>query len=192
MEQHLRRVALESGLVNIKCGSTLTGILEEKDSVVTTYKASHGTYQVKGKFLVGADGKTGYTRKKYLEPRGILMEESDACKYNATWIALNLQITLPTENSHPSFPLWKLGFSQEDIYDEFFPTEFRFLCNPARPAVCGRFGLRDARLWRFEFVVKADEGGTDMAQWENARKIILPYLTHSGKRYRYVLTQTSR
>ena len=25
--------------------------------------------------MVGADGKTGYTRKKYLEPKGIIMEQ---------------------------------------------------------------------------------------------------------------------
>lgn len=31
---------------------------------------------MRGKYLVGADGKTGFTRKKYLEPRGVLLQQS--------------------------------------------------------------------------------------------------------------------
>lgn len=103
--------------------------------------------------------------------------------YNETWVALNWKITLPSEKSHPEFPLWKLGYTPEEVYDLFFPHEFRFLCNPVRPAVCGRFGLRSDRLWRFEFVVHKHEDGMKMATQEETQKIILPYLTHSGARY---------
>ena len=69
------------------------------------------------------------------------------------------------------------------VYDLFFPNEFRFLCNPDRPAVCGRFGLESDRLWRFEFVVHEGEDGVKMASPTETQKIIFPYLTHSGSRY---------
>lgn len=89
----------------------------------------------------------------------------------------------PTPDTHPDFPLWKLGFDPEDVYDNFFPRDFRFICNPDRPSVCGRFGPPAERLWRFEFVVKKDENGTEMAKFENVQKIVFPYLKHDGYRY---------
>ena len=98
-------------------------------------------------------------------------------------MAINLHVTLPTPESHPDFPLWPLGYSPEDVYDLFFPRNFRFLCNPSRPAVCGRFGLLADRLWRFEFVVQAGEDGVQMAQPESIERIVYPYLTHPESRY---------
>jgi hypothetical protein len=69
------------------------------------------------------------------------------------------------------------------VYDLFFPTEFRFLCNPERPAVCGHFGLPEDRLWRFEFVVKSDEDALEMAEPRMIQEIVHPYITHAGSRY---------
>ena len=106
--------------------------------------------------------------------------------YQETWVAVNWKINLPTPTSHPSFPLWELGYSPEDVFDLFFPSQFRFLCNPRRPAVCGRFGTPEQRLWRFEFVVKPGEDGEELARPESLMKIINPYLTHPGARYGYV------
>src|ERR1700710_572786 len=65
----------------------------------------------------------------------------------------------------------------------FFQANFRFLCNPRRPAVCGRFGPPEDKMWRFEFVVASDEDGMEMSQRHNVRKIMSPYLTHPGSRY---------
>lgn len=98
-------------------------------------------------------------------------------------MAMNLKLTLPTPETHPDFPLWSQGFKPEDVYDAFFPRHFRFLCNPCRPAVCGRFGLVQDRLWRFEFVVKDGEDGATMASPEMVREIVFPYLRHPGHRY---------
>lgn len=98
-------------------------------------------------------------------------------------MALNWQISLPTEKTHPQFALWKLGYTPKEVYDLFFPENFRFLCNPKRPAVCGRFGLPADRLWRFEFVVQKGEDPTHMASDQEIKKIIYPYITHSGDRY---------
>jgi hypothetical protein len=116
-----------------------------------------------------------------MSPSEILTK--DRKDYDEVWVALNLHITLPTEQTHPDFPLWRLGHSAEDVYDLFFPQDFRFLCNPKRPAVCGRFGLRSDRLWRFEFVVYRTEDGMEMASERRTMEIILPYLTHPGLWY---------
>lgn len=99
---------------------------------------------------------------------------------------------LPTIEQHPDFPLWKLGYSPEQVYDLFFPEEFRFLCNPQRPAVCGRFGLPEDRLWRFEFVVKPGEDGEELSSSDSLEKIVYPYITHDGSRYGYVRLYRSR
>ena len=98
-------------------------------------------------------------------------------------MALNWHIRLPTPESHPDFPLWNLGYEPEQVYDLFFPKDFRFLCNPSRPAVCGRFGLPADRLWRFEFVVQAGEDPNGMSSFEETKRIIFPYITHPGHRY---------
>lgn len=105
------------------------------------------------------------------------------CRYEETWVALNWEITLPTAETHPDFPLWKLGYSSEDVYNQFFPKDFRFLCNPRRPAVCGRFGQTKDRLWRFEFVVQAGEDPQEMSEPHKIRDIVFPYLCHAGSRY---------
>jgi FAD binding domain len=107
----------------------------------------------------------------------------DRTSYEETWVALNWHISLPTRKTHPDFPLWNLGYTAEDVFDLFFPNEFRFLCNPRRPAVCGRFGPPADRLWRFEFVVRKGEDPMAMAEPESTSKIIHPYITHPGSRY---------
>ncbi|EXJ87698.1 hypothetical protein A1O1_04623 [Capronia coronata CBS 617.96] len=168
----------------IRTGSTVIGVGEDSKNVLVDYiDASGNGRRLKGSFLVGADGKTGYVRKKYLEPKGIIMEKCKQSTYEETWVALNWQISLPAEKTHPDFPLWRLGYTPEEVYDQFFPTDFRFLCNPRRPSVCGRFGLPKDRLWRFEFVVLNGEDGYKMATGEEVAKIIYPYLTHPGIRY---------
>ena len=105
--------------------------------------------------------------------------------YEAIWVALNWHLTIPTPESHPKFPLWSLGYTPEEVYDLFFPVHFNFICDPARPSVCGRFGGKEDRLWRFEFVVKEGEDGHVMASKTEAKKVIFPYLTYPGKRFGY-------
>ncbi|TVY68679.1 3-(3-hydroxy-phenyl)propionate/3-hydroxycinnamic acid hydroxylase [Lachnellula suecica] len=186
MERGLREVISSQPESEVRTGSTVISIEETKDSVVVTYKVSGETKRIRGKFLVGADGKTGFTRKNYLEPKGIIMESNPKLRfdYEAVWVALNWKITPPTRETHPEFPLWKLGFTSEQVYDSFFPKHFTFICNPDRPSVCGRFGLTEDRLWRFEFVVKEGEDGLEMAKYENVHKVVYPYLTHLRNKYK--------
>ena len=112
--------------------------------------------------------------------------ENGRTKYQETWVALNWKLHLPTKETHPSYPLWQLGFSPEDVYDLFFPIDFRFLCNPKRPAVCGRFGRPEDRLWRFEFVIASDEDEMEMATRDKVREVVFPYLTHPGSCFGFV------
>jgi 2-polyprenyl-6-methoxyphenol hydroxylase-like FAD-dependent oxidoreductase len=61
--------------VSLRSNSTVTAISEDKDWVYVEYTDKEGqTCKLRSMFLVGADGKTGFTRKKYLEPKGITME----------------------------------------------------------------------------------------------------------------------
>jgi hypothetical protein len=97
---------------------------------------------------------------------------------------MNLKLTPPTTESHPSFPLWKLGYTPEQVYDLFFPPSFRFICNAERPAVCGRFGPAADRLWRLEFVVQKGEDPMLMSSDAKTMEILMPYITHPGSKHR--------
>ncbi|PYH95482.1 monooxygenase [Aspergillus ellipticus CBS 707.79] len=179
------RESMDPYFCSLRCNSTVLQLGEDDEWTYCTYRDSSGAEnQIRARFFVGADGKTGYTRKQYLEIRGVILEKFHEAFYEETWVALNWQITIPTPQSHPQFPLWKLGYTPEQVYDEFFPPEFRFLCNPDRPAVCGRFGLPADRLWRFEYIIQSGEDGYTMAKPEVMKKIVYPYLTHRGFRYK--------
>ncbi|PWY85873.1 monooxygenase [Aspergillus sclerotioniger CBS 115572] len=190
LESQIRN-AMSSTFCSLRCESTVVQIDEDEQWTYCTYRDSDGEHRVRARFFVGADGKTGYTRKQYLEARGVKLEKfhEQASQflrafYEETWVALNWRITIPTPRSHPSLPLWKAGYSPDQVYDLFFPPEFRFLCNPGRPAVCGRFGLPTDRLWRFEYLIRKDEDGYAMAAPEAMRSIVYPYLTHKGSQYK--------
>ncbi|KAE8374197.1 hypothetical protein BDV26DRAFT_296196 [Aspergillus bertholletiae] len=197
LEKSIRSVMTSSPtFCQVRLESTVVQIREAGDYTYCSYRDKKGDlHTVRSRFLVGADGKTGYTRKNYLEPLGILMETAhdfsfmplltsgSSAFYEETWVALNWEITLPNEKTHTDFPLWRLGYTPEQVYDLFFPENFRFLCNPNRPAVCGRFGMPSDRLWRFEFVVQDGEDGEEMAKANKINDIVVPYLTHPGSRY---------
>ena len=75
LEACLRAAATAQITSQIRLGTTVTAIEEENQSVRVRYVDPAGSQKVvEGKFLIGADGKTGFVRKNYLEPRGILLE----------------------------------------------------------------------------------------------------------------------
>lgn len=80
MEKHIRRRIGECRSSQLRTSCTLTSIREDQEWVYATYTDKEGKdeRQVRAKFLVGADGKTGFTRKMYLEPKGVLMEQISA------------------------------------------------------------------------------------------------------------------
>lgn len=75
MEKHLRSVLQESMVSDLRTSCTLTAIQEDEEWVYATYVDPAGNEKhIRSKFLVAADGKTGFTRKKYLERKGIELE----------------------------------------------------------------------------------------------------------------------
>jgi len=78
MEKTIRDVIADSPYSQLRSKCTVTGIDEDEHSVRVQYVDATGQSKtVQTKFLVGADGKTGYVRKKYLEPRGITMDRCE-------------------------------------------------------------------------------------------------------------------
>ena len=79
LEAQLRSKIASSPYCDLRGGSTLTSIEEIEGWVYATYVNSESAYKrIKARFLVGADGKTGFTRKHYLEPRGIQLLWAEA------------------------------------------------------------------------------------------------------------------
>lgn len=78
MEKAIRSCINGSLYSQLRTGSLITAISEDEDSVTANYMTSAGNSSaIRGKFLVGADGKTGFVRKNYLEPRGIMLERCE-------------------------------------------------------------------------------------------------------------------
>ncbi len=76
LEKHLRN-AVDKNYGDLRLFSTVSQIHEDDKFIYTTYTSeNNSSHTVKAKFLVGADGKTGFVRKKNLEPKGITMEKS--------------------------------------------------------------------------------------------------------------------
>lgn len=76
LEKNIRNVIYQNPHGEIRSGSTFQAISEDNDWVYATCTDTEGeTKKLRSKFFVGADGKTEFTRKRYLEPRGITMEK---------------------------------------------------------------------------------------------------------------------
>jgi 2-polyprenyl-6-methoxyphenol hydroxylase-like FAD-dependent oxidoreductase len=76
LEKHLRCAAFDNSYSNLRSSCTVTHIEEDDEWVYCKYSEAGGVEKrVRSKFLVGCDGKTCYTRKQYLEPKGVLMEQ---------------------------------------------------------------------------------------------------------------------
>lgn len=75
MERAIRDAAATYGCCQFRSGSTLLGMREGENAVEVTYADQQGSeHRLSAPFLVGADGKTGFVRKQYLEPRGITLD----------------------------------------------------------------------------------------------------------------------
>ncbi|KAH6982497.1 hypothetical protein EDB80DRAFT_692051 [Ilyonectria destructans] len=151
LEEELRGLLQSSEYAQLRAECTVTSCREGVDSIEVSFTASDGaSTDLRGRYLVGADGKRGIVRKAFLEPRGVEQAEGKI-HYAAKWVAANLCITMPTPESHPYFPLWKLGYKPEEIWDIFWPEGFHFCNDPVMPVATGRFGPADKRFWRFEY-----------------------------------------
>jgi 2-polyprenyl-6-methoxyphenol hydroxylase-like FAD-dependent oxidoreductase len=76
LEKHLRD-AMDKEYAELRGGATMTKVSEDDENVHVTYQTADGKmHGIRAKFLVGADGKTGFVRKNYLEAKGVVMEKS--------------------------------------------------------------------------------------------------------------------
>lgn len=134
--------------------------------------------QINASWLVGADGKTGIIRKKFLEPLANIRQETGLFAYSGTWVAANLYIKIPTPESHPDLCFWDMNMTSDEVYDLFWPPGWHFCGPPGKPTACGRFGPREARLWRHEFAEPDWNDRNDPVElmWEH----LTPLITRSS------------
>jgi len=124
-EREIRALLKDFPSCQLRTGCEVLTREQVGDHTVIEYNNQAGTRRsIRSRWLVGADGKRGVVRKKFLEPEGIRQEES-VWTYVGTWVAANLHITTPTPQSHPDFPLWKLGYTPEQVHDVFWPSGFQ-------------------------------------------------------------------
>lgn len=74
LEEYLRKAVDKAGTSELRSNCTVTSISEDADWVYVTYDNSGTQKKIRAKFLAAADGKTGFTRKNYLEPKGVKLE----------------------------------------------------------------------------------------------------------------------
>ena len=80
LERAVRDAISTTPCSDLRPKSLLVSVAQEGSTVKADYIDRQGlTRQIRAPFLVGADGKTGYVRKRYLEPRGISLERCKGC-----------------------------------------------------------------------------------------------------------------
>lgn len=61
----------------LRSGCEVLDLSEDENGTLCVYRDQEGKKQkIRSRVFVGADGKTGFTRKQYLEPKGIIMEQA--------------------------------------------------------------------------------------------------------------------
>ncbi|KAJ5267201.1 hypothetical protein N7478_010009 [Penicillium angulare] len=175
LERALRDMIAASDYCTIQSSCEVMNRNEDADGVTVYYKNAEGNdCQVRASWLVGADGKRGVVRKYFLEPTAGIRQEAGIFEYDSTWIAANLHINPPTEITHPDFPLWKLGYDSQGVYDLFWPDGWHFCRPPGKPTACGRFGPQADHLWRHEFATPEWEDSMDAVEmfWDHLTPMI--------------------
>ncbi|KAK5629406.1 hypothetical protein RRF57_005121 [Xylaria bambusicola] len=176
LEFSMRNELAGSQYCELRCGCTVTGRKQDGAEIIVDYTDTKGQPRnIRGSWLIGADGKRGIIRKHFLEPSAGIQQVEGIYKYDGTWVAANLKITPPTPKTHPRFPLWKLGYTPEQVYDLFWPIGFHFGSPPGKPFAAGRFGPNEARLWRHELAQNDWNDNMDSEEllWEH----LMPMLT---------------
>ncbi|KAF2762663.1 FAD/NAD(P)-binding domain-containing protein [Pseudovirgaria hyperparasitica] len=181
MERILHDLIHKDEYSELRTGCNVTSISEDDDWVYVEYEHAGLKKRVKSRFLVGADGKIGYTRKKYLEPKGVIMEST--LPWTMLAGSVNILVKRPTPESHPDFPLWAIGYTPDRVLDAFIPNSFIFKCNPNRPVVSCRLGRpsEDPMPWRFEIATRDNEDGMAVLDPNTVmHSTIYPYLRRPG------------
>lgn len=152
VEAALRSRIQASKFCEVRVGCEVAHIEQNDAGIEVEYTGQDGSAaQICADWLIGADGKRGTVRKDFLEHEAGIRHVYSDYRYEGTWVAANLRITIPTPQSHPDFPAWELGMTPEEVYDLFWPEGWHFCSPPGKPTATGRFGPHDQRLWRHEF-----------------------------------------
>ena len=156
-------------------GCRVTGRSSEVPPTVEYVDSQGSRQKIQGRWLVGADGKTGIVRKHFLEPTAGIKQQAGVYPYEGVWVASNLKLAVPTPQTHPDFLLWKLGYNPDEVYDLFWPVGWHFCSPPGKPTATGRFGPHADRTWRHEFRVDESDGPiySEELFWEH----IMPNIT---------------
>ncbi|TGJ85353.1 hypothetical protein E0Z10_g3421 [Xylaria hypoxylon] len=176
LELAMREKLNKSQYCELQYGCAVTGRKQDGTNIIAEYTDAKGQPgSIRGSWLIGADGKRGVVRKHFLEPSAGVRQVSGTYKYDGTWVAANLEISLPTPNTHPDFPLWNLGYTPNEVYDLFWPRGFHFGSPPGKPLAAGRFGPNEAHLWRHEFAQNDwnDTMNAEELLWEH----LIPMIT---------------
>ncbi|OTB01147.1 hypothetical protein M426DRAFT_14720 [Hypoxylon sp. CI-4A] len=184
LESIMRQKVAASPYCDMRCGCTVVNKQQDGENPIVQYEDQSGTlHSVMGSFLIGADGKKGVVRKKFLEESAGIKQVNSSFAYEGTWIAANFKITLPTPETHPEFPLWDLGFTPEAVYDLFWPTGWHFCSPPGKATASGRFGPREERLWRHELAQPdwSDSMDAEALLWKHITPMITRKKDDSGK-----------
>ncbi|KAH3941786.1 hypothetical protein HBI24_215620 [Parastagonospora nodorum] len=175
LETSLRHQIEASSYCTLRSGCEVINRVAEEPPVIT-YRTKDGhEHDIKAQWLIGADGKTGVVRKRFLEASAGIRQEEGAHRYSGTWIAANLKLKLPTPQTHPSFPLWNFGYTPEKVYDLYWPEGWHFCSPPGKPTATGRFGPYEERLWRHEF--RQDDWNDNMDATELLWEHLGPMIT---------------
>ncbi|KAI0873912.1 hypothetical protein GGS24DRAFT_366848 [Hypoxylon argillaceum] len=178
LEWAMREKLRNSQYCELRCGCTVTGRKQDGASIIAEYTNAKGQPKtIRGSWLIGSDGKRGIVRKHFLEPTAGIRQVDSTYKYDGTWVAANLKMSLPTPKTHPDFPLWKLGYTPDQVYDLFWPNGWHFGSPPGKPLAAGRFGPYETRLWRHEFAQNDWNDTMDAEEllWEH----LTPMITRS-------------
>ncbi|RBA21730.1 hypothetical protein FPRO05_00079 [Fusarium proliferatum] len=151
LEGALRKAIEESKFCSLRTACEVVARSEQDPPVIDFNDSQGRRQQIKGEWLIGADGKLGIVRKHFLEPTVGIKQDDGLYPYSGTWIAANLKMKLPTPETHPDFPLWKFGYSPQEVYNLFWPVGWHFCTPPGKATASGRFGPYEERLWRHEF-----------------------------------------
>lgn len=188
LEASIGNLATASNYCEIRRGFTVASHeIEHDNRIVVNYQDRGGAaYTIRCNYLIGADGKRGVVRKSFLEPTTSIRQVSNPIyQYEGTWVAANLQLTLPTPETHPDFPLWKLDYSPEEVFDLFCPKAWYFCSPPGKATAGGRFGPENLRLWRHEFAQPDwnDSMDAEALFWEHFTPFITRTQDERGQRF---------
>lgn len=120
LEKHLRDIMTSSEYCQLRFNCTVSEISEDNNYTYSRYQDVNGTtHTIKSRFFIGADGKTGFTRKNYLEPLGIHMEQAHqysplyylpCTMSNLTYFIITPKTLFLGSISYGIFGVWIYGF----------------------------------------------------------------------------------